>query len=122
MTICKNVLPSFEIPSNSLTDKSKVTEKMVLIFWLKTYPLIVVWFNVLMDGGVSRILWFLITSWGGKPYSSLNSACCTLILSEEKDGPMCPNTTYAMMMIARDKPITNMLNATPFMWEYPPAD
>ena len=63
--------------------------------------------------------WFLITSCIGSPYSFLNSACCTFILSEEKDGPMWPNTTQAMIIAARDIPITSMLQATPFMLKYP---
>ena len=117
MAICKNVLPSSGTSSTQPEIKSKVIEKMILIFEIKTYPLVVVWFTSLKDGGVSKTLWFLITSWEGKPYSFLNSACCSLILSAEKDGPICPNITYAMMMTARDKPITSILQATPFIWK-----
>jgi hypothetical protein len=92
---------------------------LVLLLLLGELVLLVPLAEFLREGGVWSIPGSVITGLYGKPYCCLRVFCCCAKVSDEKEGPICPNHTQRRMTAARDSPITSIVNATTVRLPYP---
>ena len=92
---------------------------LLLLLLLVVLLLLVPLDKLLREGGVWSIAGSVIIGLYGKPYCCLRVFCYCAKVSDEKDGPICPNHTQRRMTAARDRPITNIVNATIVRLPYP---
>jgi hypothetical protein len=92
---------------------------LLLLLLLTELVLLVSLAEFLREGGVWSVAGSVITGLYGKPYCSLRVFCCCAKVSDEKEGPICPNHTQRRMTAARDSPMTSIVNATTVRLPYP---
>src|SRR5919199_221670 len=90
-----------------------------LLLLLVELVLLVPLAKFLREGGVWSIPGSVITGLYGRPYCCLRVFCCCAKVSDEKEGPICPNHTQRRMTAASDSPITSIVNATTVRLPYP---